>query len=198
MDPTNGGESGHYGALGVSTKASQRQIEVTFRRWKDRHRAGAENIDAYRRAESAYHVLCVPESRARHDRQLGLVAHPAWAAGRDRAVRECTRRALRELGQGHAGQARKLLDRAVSLAPEDPHARSYLALALARSGGCLHEAARHARYALSRRPREAAFFFNLAEVYATAGLRARACALRARGWHAIVGSVIASFAKKME
>jgi len=196
MDPTKGSESGHYGALGVSTAASQRQIELTFRGWKDRHRAGAESVDAYRRAESAYHVLSVPESRARHDRQLGLVAHPAWAVGRKIAVRECTRRALRELGQGRAGQARRLLDRAVSLAPEDPHARSYLAVALARTGGCLHEAARHARYALSRRPREAAFYFNLAEVYTAAGLHAGACAFRARGWHAIVVSLVESLVKK--
>ena len=192
MGTTRGGEAGHYGALGVSAAASQRQIELSFRAWEDRHRAGVESVDAFRRAESAYHVLCVPASRARHDRQLGLVAHPAWAAGRERAVREYTRRALRELGQGRAGQARRLLDRAVSLAPDDPLVRSYFALALARTGGCLHEAARHARYALSRRPREAAFCFNLAEVYAAAGLRARACAFRARGWHAIVISLLAS------
>jgi len=198
MDPAKGGESGHYGALGVSTAASQRQIELAFGGWKDRRRSGAESVESYRRAESAYHVLSVPESRARHDRQLGLVTHPAWAAGRGLAARECTRRALRELGRGHAGQARRLLDRAVALAPEDPHARSYLALALARTGGCLHEAARHARYALSRRPREAAFFFNLAEVYAAAGLRARACAFRARGWHAIAASTVERLVKIME
>ena len=48
-----------------------------------------------------------------------------------------------------------------------------------------------ARYALARRPREAAFLFNLAEVYAAAGLRARACAFRARGWHAVAASLFA-------
>jgi len=190
MDPAKAPPFGHYGALGVPPAASQRQIELAFRGWQERRRAGVESVAAYRRAESAYHVLCAPDSRARHDRQLGLVTHPAWTAGRDQAARACVRHALRELGQGRAGQARRLLDRAVALAPENPLARSYLALALARSGGCLHEAARHARYAIERRPREAAFFFNLAEVYAVAGLRARAFAFRARGWHAVAVSTL--------
>lgn len=190
MDPMNERASSHYGALGVSPAASQREIELAFRAWTDRRRAGAESIDSYRRAESAYHVLSFPGTRARHDRQLGLVTHPAWAAERDRTVRACVRRALLELGHGRAGRARQLLDRAVSLAPENPHARSYLALVLARTGGCLHDADRHGRYAIERRPREAAFFFNLAEVYAAAGLRARACAFRVRGWHAIAVSLL--------
>ena len=189
MEPMKKRAPGHYGALGVSPAASQRQIEQAFRGWTDRRRAGAESNDSYLRAESAYHLLSAPDTRACHDRQLGLVTHPAWAAGRDRAARACTRRALLELSQGRAGRARKFLDRAVSLAPEDPHARSYLALVLARTGGSLHDADRHGRYALSRRPQEAAFFFNLAEVYAAAGLRARACASRARGWHALAVSL---------
>lgn len=188
MNPTNTRAPGHYGALGVSPGASQRQIEQAFRGWTDRLRAGTASAAAYLRAESAYHLLCVPAARARHDRQLGLVTHPAWAAGHDRVARVCTRRALLELGQGRAGRARQLLDRAVALAPADPHARSYLALALARTGGSLHDAERHGLYALSRRPREAAFLFNLAEVYAAAGLRARAYGSRARGWQAIVVS----------
>jgi len=190
MGPMKESGAGHYGALGVSPGASQRQIELAFRSWTDRRRSGAESIDSYRRAESAYHVLSVPDTRARHDRQLGLVPHPAWAAGRDLAVRACIRSALRELGQGRSGRARQLLDRAVSLAPADPHARSYLALVLARTGGCLHTAERHGRYAIERRPREAAFFFNLAEVYTAAGLRGRAFASRVRGWHAIAVSLL--------
>ena len=181
---------GHYGALGVEPSASQRQIESAFHAWTARWRAGEAGAEAYRRAESAYHVLSDPGTRARHDRQLGLVAHPAWAAGCDRAVSDCIRRALLELEQGRAGRARQLLDRAVTLAPEDPRARSYLALALARTGGCLHDADRHGRYAVERQPREAAFIFNLAEVYATAGLRARACATRMRGWHAVAASLL--------
>ena len=185
MDPIKRNGSGHYGALGVAPTASQREIELTFHGWKDRYVAGAADSAAFLRAESAYHVLSAPEARARHDRQLGMVAHPAWTAGRESTVRECTRRALRELGQGRPGQARRLLERAVELAPEDPRARSYLAVALARTGGCLHDAARHGRLALSRRPREAAFLFNLAEVYTAAGQRARAFAFRARGWQAV-------------
>lgn len=189
MGQKNNRAPGHYGALGVSPWASQRQIEQAFRGWTDRRRAGTASTDSYLRAESAYHLLCVPAARAHHDRQLGLVTHPAWAAERDHVARSCTRRALLELGQGRAERARKLLDRAVTLAPEDPHARSYLALALARTGGSLHDADRHGRYALSRRPREAPFLFNLAEVYAAAGLRARAYEFRARGWRAIVASL---------
>jgi Flp pilus assembly protein TadD len=189
MNSINERAPGHYGALGVSPVASQREIEQAFRGWTDRRRTGAGSDDSYLRAESAYHLLSAPDTRARHDRQLGLVTHPAWAAGRDLAARACIRRALLELSQGQAGRARQFLDRAVSLAPEDPHARSYLALALARTGGSLHDADRHGRYALSRRPQEAAFFFNLAEVYAAAGLRARACAAHARGWRALVVSL---------
>jgi len=190
MDPVKERASGHYGALGVSPAASQRQIELAFHAWTNQRHAGTAGIESYRRAESAYHVLAAPATRARHDRQLGLVTHPAWAAGRDLAVRACISRALRELEQGRGGRARQLLDRAVSLAPDDPHARSYLALVLARTGGCLHEAARHGRYAIERRPREAAFFFNLAEVYAVAGLRAQAYASRARGWYAIAAALL--------
>lgn len=189
MEPRTGGASGHYGVLGVSPAASQRQIELAFRVWTDRRRAGEAGAEAYRRAESAYHVLCVPDTRARHDRQLGLVAHPAWASECEPVVRACIRRALRELGQGRAASARQLLERAVSLSPDDPHARSYLALALARTGDRLHDADRHGRYAIERRPREAVYLFNLAEVYAVAGLRARAVALRLRGWQAIVRSL---------
>jgi Flp pilus assembly protein TadD len=190
MVSANGSQSGHYGTLGVAPAASQRQIEVAFRGWTERRRAGAESERAFQRAESAYRVLCCPDSRARHDRQLGLVRHPAWATGRAPAVRDWVRLALRELGQGRPDRARRLLDRAVSLAPEDPRARSYLALALARTGGCLHDAERHGRYALERRPREAAYCFNLAEVYAAAGLRARACAVRLRGWQALAISML--------
>jgi Flp pilus assembly protein TadD len=73
-----------------------------------------------------------------------------------------------------------LLDRAVAAAPDDPLARSYLAVALARSGGGFHEAARHGRFAVDRRPREAAFLFNLAEVYAMAGFGPARLPLRAR------------------
>jgi Flp pilus assembly protein TadD len=190
MNSINAHASGYYEALGVSPTVSQRQIELAFRGWTERFRSGAASIEAYRRAESAYHILSAPHSRSRHDRQLGLVPHPAWAAGRDLAVRACIGRALHELEQGRIGRARHLLDHAVNLAPDDPHARSYLALVLARTGGCLHDAARHGRYALERRPREAAFFFNLGEVYAAAGLRARAHAIRGRGWLAIASSLL--------
>ena len=189
MAPMNQSSPGHYGALGVPPMSSQRQIEVAFRGWTERRRAGVQGDDAYRRAEIAYHVLSDPDARARHDRQVGLVQHPAWAAGRAPVVQACIRGALRDLGRGRADRARRLLDRAVALAPEDPHARSYLALAITRTGGCLHDAQRHGSYALERRPREAAFFFNIAEVYAAAGLSAKACAARVRGWHALAASM---------
>jgi hypothetical protein len=189
MSSGKGSAPGHYGALGVQPSASPRLIEQAFLAWGDRLARGLESLAAYRRAESAYHVLATPDSRARHDRQLGLLTHPAWAGGRDRAARDCIRQGLRELGRGSAGRARPLLERAVSLDPRDPQARSYLALALARTGGSLHEAARLGRLAIERRPREAAFYFNLAEVYSTAGLRTRAFAIRARGWHALAVAV---------
>jgi Flp pilus assembly protein TadD len=189
MNSGKGSDPGHYGALGVRPSASPRQIEQAFLAWGDRLGKGMESLAAYRRAESAYHVLATPGSRARHDRQLGLLSHPAWAEGRDRAARDCIRLGLRELGRGSAGRARPLLERAVSLDPRDPQARSYLALVLARTGGNLHEAARHGRLAIERRPREAAFYFNLAEVYSTAGLKSRAFTTRARGWQALAGAI---------
>jgi curved DNA-binding protein CbpA len=185
MDPVRVGAHGHYDALGVLPTASPRQVELAFRGWSERRRVGAVAPGAFRRAEAAYHILSCPAARERHDRQLGLMPHPAWAAAGATQVRTCVRAAVRELGEGRPVRARRLLDRALALAPEDPQARSYLALALARTGGSLHDAARHGRFALERRPREAAFFFNLAEVYAAAGLRAQAYAQRLRGWHAV-------------
>jgi len=181
---------GHYGALGVQPSASPRQIEQAFLAWGDRLAKGKESVAAYRLAESAYHVLAAPDSRSRHDRQLGLLPHPAWAAGRDRAARDYVRLALRELERGSLDRARLFLERAVSLDPWDPQARSYLGLVLARTGGNLHEAARHGRCAIERRPREAAFFFNLAEVYSAAGLRTRALATRVRGWQTLAAAVL--------
>ena len=181
---------GHYGALGVSSSATARQVELAFRAWGERLTAGLESAEAYRRAECAYYVLASSAARERHDRQLGLLLHPAWHAGRVRVARALVRRAFVELRHGRPGQAQVLLDQAVRHAPEDPLARSLLALALARSGGSLHDAARHGRYAVELKPREAAFHFNLAEVYASAGLRARAFATRLRGWRVVVAALI--------
>jgi curved DNA-binding protein CbpA len=192
MPPSTGHGPGHYAALGVPPGASQRQIECAFRAWAERPRSAGERLDAYRRAEHAYHVLADPEARSRHDRQLGLVGHPAWAAGSGPLVRACVKRGLRELDSGRAGQARRLLERAVALAPEDPRARSYLALVLVKSGGCLHEAARHGRGAVECQPQEPAHWFNLAEVYAAAGLRLRSWGCRTRGWHAVAASLFRS------
>ena len=191
MDPTNECASGHYGALGVSPAASQRQIELAFRGWTDRRRAGAESADRLPPRRRAPTTSSPPPAPARVTTvSWGSCRTPRGRRSATRSSGACVRRALRELGQGRAGRARQLLDRAVSLAPDDPRARSYLALALARTGGCLHDADRHGRYrAVERRPREAAFFFNLAEVYAAAGLRARACAYRVRGWYAIAVSL---------
>lgn len=183
-------EPGLYGALGVPPTATARQIELAFRGWGERLGRGRESLAAYRRAESAYYVLSAAEARARHDRQLGLVRHPAFGETGASSAGALTRRALRELARGHAGPARVLLDRAVSRSPADPLARSYLAVALARSGGDLHEAARHGRFALEKRPGNAAFLFNLAEVYGVAGFRARALATRARGWQALAASLL--------
>lgn len=185
MDASHDPSPGHYGALGVRPSASPRQIEQAFLAWGDRLARGEESVASYRRAECAYHALASPDSRARHDRQIGLVAHPAWSAGRDRAARDSVRHGLREIGRGEPARALPALRRAVSLDPLDPQARSYLALALARSGGNLHEAAGHGRLAVERRPREAVFHFNLAEVYSVAGLKSRALATRARGWKAL-------------
>lgn len=190
MDRRSLKDTGYYGVLGVPPAARQREIELAFRHWGDRLAAGIESAADYRRAEAAYHVLSVPRSRAVHDRQLGLSTHPAWREERVREAGECVQRALRELGCGRAARARLLLDRAVSRVPDDPVARSYLALALVKTGGDLHEAARHGRYAIERRPREAPFFFNLAEVYEAAGLRSRAFAMRASAWKAVVATLL--------
>jgi Flp pilus assembly protein TadD len=190
MSPEKGCSPGHYGVLGVQPSASPRQIEQAFLAWGDRLAKGKESVAAFRRAESAYHILAAPDSRLRHDRQIGLLPHPAWAAGRDRAARDYVRLALRELECGSPDRARLFLERAVSLDPRDARARSYLGLALVRTGGSLHEAARHGRSAIERQPREAAFFFNLAEVYSAAGLRTRALTTRFRGWQALAAGML--------
>lgn len=184
MTSGRGAPGGHYAALGVSPGAPQRAIEVAFASWRRRFEAGEVDSGVWRLAEAAYHVLSHPTSRARHDRQLGLCPHPAWAASSAPAAREGVRQAVALLGQGRPTRARALLERAVLALPEDPTARSYLAVALARSGGSLHAAARHAEHACARRPGQPAFLFNLAEVYAAAGLGRRALAARATAWGA--------------
>jgi tetratricopeptide (TPR) repeat protein len=181
---------GLYGALGIRTTASPREIEQAFLAWGARFRAGETDLERYRRAECAYHLLSDAQARARHDRQLGLCTHPAWSAAGERAARAGVRRAVRELARGRSERALLLLLRAARVAPGDPAVRSYLALALARAGGELHEAARHARFAVERRPAEPAFLFNLAEVYAAAGLRGRSLGALVRAWRAVLASFL--------
>jgi predicted Zn-dependent protease len=181
---------GLYGTLGVRIAASPREIEVAFREWGSRRVSGAADLEGYRRAEAAYHLLADPGARARHDRQLGLSQHPAWSAGKERAIATGLLRAAHLLARGRNVQARQALERIVPLAPGDPAARSYLALALARTGGDLHEAVRLARFAVERQPREPAFLFNLADVYAAAGLKARSLGARVRGWRAVCAAVL--------
>lgn len=184
MEPREGGAGGHYAALGVPCGATQRVIEIAFARWRERRSAGRGEPEAFRRAETAYHILSAPQSRASHDRQLGLNPHPAWAVTGRRSARSLSRRGVWHLSRGRPEAARPLLERAAALAPADPLTRSYLGLALARNGANLHEAARHGEYAVECRPREPAFLFNLAEVYFTAGLRTRAVRTRALAWRA--------------
>lgn len=181
---------GHYAALGVGSDASPAAIERAFARWAVRLRAGEVDAEAFGRAESAYHVLADRASRARHDRQLGLRGHPAWEGPRGRAARTAARRAVACLACGRAETARVLLEKAAAGAPDDPQVRSYLAVALARTRGSLHEAARHGEYAVERRPREAAFLFNLAEVYAAAGLLGRSLRMRAAGWRELARTLL--------
>jgi len=182
--------SGLYGVLGVRSGASPREIEVAFLGWAARRSCGEAGLEEFRRAESAYHLLADPAARARHDRQLGLSPHPAWCAGQERAAGAGLLRAIRLLARGRNVQARLILERTVPLAPGDPAARSYLAQALARTGGNLHDAVRHARYAVERRPEEPAFLFNLAEVYSAAGLRARSLGALVRAWRAVVAALL--------
>jgi tetratricopeptide (TPR) repeat protein len=185
MDAGEGRDGGHYAALGVPAGATQRAIEQAFAVWRERLSAGRVEPESFRRAESAYQVLASPASRAGHDRQLGLCRHPAWAAADKRRARFICRRGVWHLSQGRPAAARPFLERACALSPGDPLVRSYLGLALARCGTDLHEAARHGEYAVERRPGEAGFLFNLAEVYVAAGLRGRAVRMRALAWRAI-------------
>ena len=173
---------GHYAALGVTPEATQRAIELAFAEWRERLNAGHVAPESFRRAENAYQVLAAPASRAHHDRQLGLCPHPAWAATEKQSARSLCSRGVWHLSQGRPTAARPLLERAAALSPCDPLIRSYLGLALARTRTSLHEAARHGEYAVGRRPGVAAFLFNLAEVYAAAGLRGRAVRTRALAW----------------
>lgn len=190
MEGGAGGPGGHYGALGVPAGASQRTIELAFARWRQRLEAGRAEAGSFRRAEEAYHVLSAPASRARHDRQLGLNPHPAWAADRKRDARALCRRGVHHLSQGNHAAARPFLERAALLSPGDPLARSYLGLAMARARDDLHEAARHGEFAVERRPAEPAFLFNLQEIYAAAGLTGRALRTRALAWRAAAAALV--------
>lgn len=181
---------GCYRDLGVGAEAGPREIEAAFVAWRAARDAGACAADAYQRAERAYHLLLSPPARARHDRQLGLVPHPAWAGGRAGAVRVALRRALHELARGRAAGARRLLEAASRSAPDDPDALSYLAVACARSGGDLYACLRRAERAAALRPGDPALLFNLAAVCASAGLRRRSLAAAAAGWRRLAASLL--------
>ncbi|HEY6001098.1 MAG TPA: hypothetical protein VI078_17575 [bacterium] len=181
---------GHYRALGVPAGATQLAIEKAFAGWRRRRDGGLADADAFRHAEDAYHVLSEPSLRARHDRQLGLHAHPAWTGAGGREAAALCRRGVWHLSRGRPETARRLLERAASIAPTDPLARSYLGLALARTRADLHEAARHGEFAVERRPGEPAFLFNLYEVYSAAGLTGRALRARVLAWRAAAASLI--------
>jgi Flp pilus assembly protein TadD len=179
-----------YAALGVCASAPQKEVETAFHRWGERRRAGEVCEEAFLRAESAYQVLADRGRRARYDRQSGRVPHPAWRRAERATARSLLRDGVRHLGAGRGAAALRLLERAAALAPEDPGCRSYLGLALSRSGGSLHEAARHAAYAVSACPREPAYLANLAAVYGAAGLRGRALRLRLRSWALLLSCAI--------
>jgi tetratricopeptide (TPR) repeat protein len=197
MKPREEGAGGHYAALGVPAGATQRTIELAFAGWRNRLSAGGVQPESFRRAESAYQVLSAPAARARHDRQLGLCPHPAWAAAGQRRARSLSRRGVWNLSHGRPATARPLLERAAALCPADPLARSYLALALARVRADLHEAARHGEFAVECRPGEAAFLFNLAEVYGAAGLRGRAVRTRVLAWRAAAVQLVKGPARRV-
>ena len=180
---------GCYRDLGVRPDAGPREIETSFLAWRDARAAGACAADDYLRAEHAYHLLSEPRARARHDRQLGLIRHPAWAAETAADVHETLRRALHDLARGRATRARRRLESAVRLAPDDPDALSYLALAAARTGGELHAGLRGAQRAAALRPGDPGLLFNLATVCDAAGLQRRSLEARARGWMAVVAAL---------
>lgn len=181
---------GCYRALGVRPDAGQREIESAFLAWRTARAAGAGDADGYRRAEFAYHLLSEPLARARHDRQLGLRQHPAWTAECAGAVRGALRRAVQDLACGRALTARRRLETAVRLAPEDPDALSYLALATARTGGELHRGLRQAERAVGLRPGDPALLFNLAVVCAAAGLTSRSLAAWAAAWRSVFSVLV--------
>ena len=144
----------------------------------------------YLLAEKAYHVLADQGQRAAHDRRIGRSVHPAWAAERLASARRCRRDGMRHLARGRPEASLAQFRRATVLSPEDPASRSYLALLLARTGASLHEAARHGEYAVGRNPHEPVFLFNLAAVYALAGLRTRAFRIRLRAWRHLLRRII--------
>lgn len=182
MQEQRGRTPNHYETLGIPPEAPGRAIEEAFWRWREEFRRAAVGEAAFRGAESAYRALSDPGQRARHDRRIGLVPHPAWSEPAAASARGRQEAALRALARGRLPTARRLLAEAARSRPGDPAARSYLALALARSRTSLHEAARHGEYAVRGCPGEPAFRFNLAAVYAEAGLSSRAAGLRAIAW----------------
>jgi curved DNA-binding protein CbpA len=180
----------HYETLGVPPEAGARAIEEAFLRWGEQFRQSVVGEGAFRAAETAYRTLADPGQRALHDRRLGRVLHPAWGEPAAGPARRWHEAALRALARGRLPAARRLLAQAVRARPHDPAPRSYLALALARSGAALHEAARHGEYAVRQCPGEPAFRFNLAAVYDAADLRTRAAGVRAAGWALMLAQAI--------
>jgi len=175
-----------YADLGVSRGASQKEIETAFWRRREKWRRGEESEENLRKAEKAYLTLSHPPRRRAYDRLLGVGRHPAWTDEQP-AMRVSARRLFRRcrslMKRGDHRGALKLARRAAALDPGCALYWSALGLLIARSGGCLREAVRHAQRGYELEPAERRVALNLAAIYEKAGLRKRALKLRRNhGW----------------
>ena len=171
----------YYQELGIPVRSTQKEIEIAFWGRQEEYRRRKMTDELFRLAEEAYQVLSDPARRGDYDRQIGLVIHPAWRSDSKGAARRCFRAGLNRMARGRETEALALLERSVRLDPEEPHPRSYLALLIARTGGCRHTAVHHGRRAAEAAPDAVNILWNLSRVYRLVGLKGRA-AVSAAGW----------------
>jgi curved DNA-binding protein CbpA len=84
------------------------------------------------------------------------------------------KQAIYEERQHHWQEAARSWQKVARIKPDDPRAQDRAAHAILKSEGDLHEAAEHAKAAVSASPEEVAYHVTLAEIYVKAGLSASA------------------------
>lgn len=164
----------HYEELGISTSATQKQVERAFYL----RRKGGGRAALSGRVDAAYAILSDPQRRRAYDRRIGCSPHPAWVDASPVEAKEVFERGLDLFRKGRCARALPYVRHAVALDPRKPLYGSYLALLIAVTGGNLRDAVRLGRRAWEHEPGSRPVAMNLAAVYEIAGLARRAGRIR--------------------